>query len=146
MNLKVTGCKDPQLEAELHRAAQFFAAELLSKKMLKHITIEIKMKTVMKDLGSCSITYYNDWNKAREFEIELRRHRSVKNTLLTLAHEMVHIKQFAKGELNDEHTKWLGQKIDSDSIDYNDLPWEIEACSLEYVLYILYRDSMQLPA
>ena len=142
MNVTVTGCKDPQLEQSLQHAAQFFASELLSRKMLKHIELEITMRTTMKNLGSCCITYYNDWYKAREFEIELRRHRSLKNTLLTLAHEMVHLKQFAKGELNDENTKWKGVKVDTDVVDYNDLPWEIEACSLEYILYGLYVDHI----
>ena len=142
MIVRVSGCKDPEMELELQRATQFFASELLSRQMLKHIEVDIVMKTTIKDLGSCCIAFYNDWYKAREFEIELRRHRSRKNTLLTLAHEIVHLKQFAKGELNCNHTKWRGEKIDSESIEYSDLPWEIEANSLEYILYGLYEDYL----
>jgi hypothetical protein len=141
MNTTVTGCKDPAFEGELRRAANFFAKELLSRQMLPHIVLEIVMKTHLKDLGNCCITYYNDWYQPREFEIELRRHRSLKNTILTLAHEMVHLKQFAKRELSEMNDIWKGQEIDTETTCYFDLPWEIEACSYEHILYGLYKDS-----
>jgi hypothetical protein len=140
MNLKVTGCKDPCLELSLQIATHFFAFQLLSPQMLPHIELEIVMKTKMEDLGNCAIVEFNDWYKAREFEIQLKRHRSLKNTLLTLAHEMVHLKQFAKGELNDANTKWKGQEIDTDVVEYSDWPWEIEANALELILYDRYVD------
>lgn len=97
----------------------------------------------MRDLGTCCIAEYNDWYKARIFEIELRKYRTIKNTLITLAHEMVHLKQFAKGELNEDHTKWLKQTFNSDEINYYELPWEIEASSNEYILYGLYEQEKQ---
>ena len=56
---------------------------------------------------------------------------------------MVHLKQFAKGELDDENTTWKGEKIDVEAIGYHDLPWEVEAASLEYILYGLYQDHLQ---
>lgn len=142
MNVKVVGCKNAELEEELLRASNFFAKELLSKKMIPHITLDIVMKTTIKDLGSCACTFTNDWYKPREFAIELRRHRSIRNTLITLAHEMVHLKQFAKGELKVDHSKWKNQPINTDEIEYSDLPWEIEACSKEFVLYALYQEKL----
>lgn len=141
MNVTVVGCTDPLLEQELIRAAKFYGSELLSKKMLPNIDVEIVMRSKMRDLGSCMITYYNDWYKAREFEIEIRKYRSMKNTLLTLAHEMVHLKQFAKGELNADQTKWLGFYVNTDAVSYHDYPWEIEACSMEHILYGLYEQQ-----
>lgn len=143
MKVIVTGSKDPFLEQELVTAAKFYGKELLSKQLLKHIRLEIILVSSIPDLGNCCITYFNDWYKAREFEIQLRRKRSTKGTLQTLAHEMVHLKQFAKGELNDEHTKWKGNKIDAEAVDYHDLPWEIEASSYEYILYALYKEYRQ---
>lgn len=142
MNITVTGCKDEALEQELIKATRFFAKELLSRKMMPHIGIDIVLKTRLPDLGSCMVTYYNDWYKPREFEIELRKHRSLKNTLITLAHEMVHLKQFAKGELNCEQTRWKGVKFDSDAIDYHSYPWEIEASSMERLLYHAYEENI----
>ena len=140
MKVIVSGSTDPFFEQELITAAKFYARELLSKQMYKHIHLEINLVSNISDLGTCCVSFYNDWYKAREFEIQLRKKKSLKNTLITLAHEMVHLKQFAKGELNDSHTKWKGEMIDSDSIDYYDLPWEIEASSLEYILFVLYME------
>lgn len=141
MNVIIKGCKDGEFEDQLVKASRFYGQLLLSKKLLPHVTVVIQMRTTIKDLGNCTIAFYNDWYKPREFEIQLRRRRSLKSTLQTLAHEFVHVKQFAKGELNCDHTKWHGEKIDSEVIDYNDLPWEIEACSLEAILYDMYKQS-----
>jgi len=53
---------------------------------------------------------------------------------------MVHLKQYAKGELKDyarvKSIKWKGQVYDEDRIDYWDHPWEIEAYGRERGLYI----------
>ena len=140
MDIRVIGCKDKALETELYSATRFFASELLSKKMIPHISVEIVMKTKIKDLGNCVCTFTNDYYKPREFEIQLRRHRSLANTLKTLAHEMVHLKQFAKDELKVDHSKWKGESIDLEQIEYSDYPWEIEATSLENILYNLYLE------
>lgn len=143
MKVTVTGSKNPYFEQELVTAAKFYGRELLSKQLYKHIHLEIVLVSNISDLGNCCVTFLNDWYKAREFEIQLRRRKSKKGMLQTLAHEMVHLKQFAKGELNDEHTKWKGRRVDSNTIDYHDLPWEVEASSYEYILYALYREYRQ---
>jgi len=143
MKVIVTGSKDPHFEQELIAATKYYGRELLSKQLYKNIHVEIILVSTLPDLGNCCITYYNDWYKAREFEIQLRRKKSTKSMLQTLAHEMVHLKQFAKGQLNDDHTKWKGQSIDADNISYHDLPWEIEASTMEYILYALYQDYRQ---
>jgi len=140
MNIIVTGCRNPHTEQELISGTRFYASELLSSKMLKHVTIEIAIKPLVSDLGNCCISYYNDWYKPREFVIELRSRRSLKNTLITLAHEMVHVKQFTKGELNPANDKWKGESVNTDIVEYSDLPWEVEASSLEFVLYALYQE------
>jgi hypothetical protein len=140
MDIIVTGCRNPFVEQELISGTRFYANELLSSKMKKHIIIEIDIKSAISDLGNCSISYYNDWYKPREFIIQLKARRSLKNTLVTLAHEIVHVKQFAKGELNPANDKWKGESVDVDTVDYSDLPWEVEASSLEFVLYALYQE------
>jgi hypothetical protein len=140
MKVIVTNCRNPILEQELVSAAKFYTKQLLSKQLYKHIFLEIIVKNNMEDLGNCCITFYNDWYKPREFEVELKTTKSLKKTLLTLAHEIVHLKQFAKGELNNATDKWYGERIRVDTIAYYDLPWEVEATSLEYILYGMYKD------
>lgn len=61
----------------------------------------------------------------------------------TLAHELTHVKQWAKGEMktydrNFKVTRWQNQKIRHDIINYFDHPWEIEAHGREYGLYVQY--------
>ena len=141
MNVIVTGCRDLALRDELLVASHFFGRLLLSHQMLPHIDIEIVMKTTTKDLGCCWVTHYNDWYKPRQFEIILKRHKSHKNTVATLAHEMVHMKQFAKGELNLGLTKWKKTTINTEQLPYKEWPWEIEASSCEYIMYDLYKQK-----
>lgn len=145
MNVLVTGCKDLALRDELLVASHFFGKLLLSRQMLPHIDIEIVMKTATKDLGCCSVTYYNDWYKPRQFEIVLKRHKSYKNTIATLAHEMVHMKQFAKGELNLDLTRWHKTPIDTEQMLYQEWPWEVEASACEYIMYNLYKQKYKQP-
>jgi hypothetical protein len=65
--------------------------------------------------------------------------------LIGLAHEMIHVKQYAKGELKDylrvNKSKWKGQIIDPEEVDYWDQPWEIEAHEKEKGLYYMFIDE-----
>jgi hypothetical protein len=60
---------------------------------------------------------------------------SIENLIITIAHEMVHVKQYARGQIthgkNLKSKFWMGQKIKS---QYYDSPWEVEAYSRERVL------------
>lgn len=55
--------------------------------------------------------------------------------ILTVAHEMVHIKQYARGQVkeipNRKSRYWMGKKVTK---GYFEQPWEIEAFSKERVL------------
>ena len=54
--------------------------------------------------------------------------------MLTLAHEMIHIKQYMKGEMTDEPKAiWHGRN--HDKTPYTKQPWEVEAHKLEYELF-----------
>ena len=59
---------------------------------------------------------------------------SFMNQMLALAHEMIHIKQYMKGEMTDEpKAVWKGQN--HEDTPYTKQPWEIEANDLEYELF-----------
>jgi hypothetical protein len=56
--------------------------------------------------------------------------------ILTLAHEMVHVKQYAKGQVKNitgrtQTRYWMGKKVRK---SYYDQPWELEAFSKERIL------------
>jgi hypothetical protein len=54
----------------------------------------------------------------------------------TLAHEMVHVKQFAKGQLQSADGKnyWMGKRV-TRRVKYLDQPWEVEAFQRQEILF-----------
>ena len=70
----------------------------------------------------------------RTFEIELHNKVGIKELVTNLCHEMVHLKQYARNEMNDGIVKgkarWKKQYIAEDT-NYWDLPWEKEAYRME---------------
>jgi hypothetical protein len=55
---------------------------------------------------------------------------------VTLAHEMVHVKQLAKGTLRAEGgNKWWRGKKYSKSTKYLDMPWEIDAFAQQELIF-----------
>jgi hypothetical protein len=54
----------------------------------------------------------------------------------TLAHEMVHVKQFAKGQFVTKGDKqfWMGKRV-TKRVKYLDQPWEVEAFSKQEILF-----------
>lgn len=62
--------------------------------------------------------------------------RKLKDIGLTLAHEMVHVKQLAKGILKNKQNGvniWAGKRYNN-KIAYLDMPWEIEAFSKQELI------------
>ena len=127
-------------------AASFYGEVLLGKRMAKNILVEIKLTKELKQkeqaYGFCHITD-DDLDRPREFMIELDT--SMKNSfdqiLTWLAHEMVHLKQFVRGELYDYATgnvQWKSRTYGR--VHYSDQPWEKEAYRLEGELYEMFEE------
>ena len=55
---------------------------------------------------------------------------------ITLAHEMVHVRQLAKGLLRAENGKkyWRG-KLYSNRVKYTDMPWEQDALARQEIIF-----------
>ena len=129
-----------QLQQEVCDAVNFFSDQLFSTKLCKHIVIELELKSHFKDHGDCEVLEYNSQRKPRSFKIRLRKKKSHKSLIKTLAHELVHVKQFALGEMSEFHDRWR-DGVDHKDTEYFDLPWEIEARMMEHVLYDKYKNS-----
>jgi hypothetical protein len=136
-----------RLRKVITMAAGFYMSVLLPRHIHETLTLNISMKTprAMKgNEGTCMIVDTNRRNRAVEFDIDLNRDTNTKTTLYNLAHELVHVKQFVMGELNEEQTKFRGGRFDTDVVDYWDLPWEIEAFGRERGLYIRFVEKFKL--
>jgi len=70
-----------------------------------------------------------------EYQIDLRRSMRLKDMLMTLAHELVHVKQYEYGELTQDS---------EDNISYWDKPSEIEAYGRELGLFITWAEENNL--
>lgn len=137
----VKGTRDRRLKRLVAVATQYYCEKLISKRILRNITIEIKFKKDLEESGYCEIQDYNTHGKARHFLIELEKGVNDKTTLMTLAHECVHVKQYAMGELDEDLSVWRGRKVNSDDVPYWDHPWEIEAYGKERGLYVRFSEA-----
>lgn len=142
MDYTVTGARSQKDKKIIVEALDFYLGKLLSKRMINQLSVSIQLsKKLDGDAdGYCDVEGYNSSNKPREFRIELNKTKSFRYTLMTLAHECVHLKQFALGEINDSLTHWKGVRMSSD-LDYWDSPWEIEARGREAGLYVRFCEK-----
>ena len=73
-------------------------------------------------------------DKRREFSVVLDKNVDTKDLIRTVIHEMVHIKQYIRKEMDSEivgsRMRWKSKTYPYD-IKYDDMPWEKEADRLE---------------
>jgi len=104
----------------------------------KNLNIEVKLKDLKGDAyGYCLAETYND------FELEIHKGMRLRRLLETVAHEMVHVKQYARKELVNDHD-WLGKTYNPKKVSYWDLPWEIEAHGREVGLFVRWAEENNL--
>ena len=138
MKVYIRGAKKSKLSvSQIRRAVEFYAERLgMTRRLRDSITLFIKIHhSPFGYEGLCS--WLDDPYRPREFTMQVRSH-GIHETLSTLAHEMVHVKQYAKGQLRDLISKenmvvWQGARktITDDGDGYADQPWEVEAFDLE---------------
>jgi hypothetical protein len=131
--------------------AEFCLSKLVSTRLNNLLDIKINFKSdLYKKTDSYGETaYYEDCSvPPREFIVDLYSDLTMRSLLETLAHEMVHIKQWATGEMretkNNFVTNFRSKKINSEKTSYWDQPWEIEAMGREEGLFIQWVEKMDL--
>ena len=117
-----------------------FCIDKLMPKM-NSLNIEVKLTSIPGDAEGYCLRESN-----RDFEIEVDSSLTLRKMLETVAHEMVHVKQYARREMNDwsykedKYYKWKDQFVPTNT-DYWDLPWEIEANGREVGLFIRWAEK-----
>ena len=76
----------------------------------------------------------------REFTIEVSKDLSLKDFITTVCHEMVHVKQYARNEMDCYGKKWKKKTV-PEGTNYYDLPWEKEAYRMQDKLAQLVWDA-----
>lgn len=141
MKVYISGQNKNLSKKEIRAAIKFYGKMLLSERLSDKIKVFIKCD---KEEDGGSAGPIDDIRRPREFEIYVNPLMGKRRQLITLAHEMVHVKQFANDELKynvrRKADKWQGNYI-SREVDYFDKPWEIEAFGRELGLYIRYMNQ-----
>jgi hypothetical protein len=119
----VTGGNKTQRDL-VEDACYFFIKHLMPK--CRKMEIEIHLKKMTGDaVGYCLMT-----DTIRDYEIEIDKSLSIKNLILTLAHEMVHVKQYYNREMVAVGWRWKNAMVKNDT-PYFELPWEKEAYKMQ---------------
>lgn len=129
MKISVCNC-DPHQRKDIKSAIKTFINHLISDELLiDSLNVRIKFVNALNADGFCEAINFDDDFGAVDYLIEIDADLSENNRFLTLAHEIIHVKQYLTGELSVDHRYWRGKKIKD--VDYYSQPWEIEAHNLE---------------
>lgn len=116
------------------RDAVTFVLNKFCPRMVDRILVRVggadRLLEIHGEYGYC--VYVDKDPSQREFQIVLDNTMTPRVWIRTLMHELVHVKQYAKGEMvNYERSisfvKWRQSKINVSKQEYWDWPWEIEA-------------------
>jgi len=124
--------KNKKLSNTIKRATSFYLSRL--NQDTANVTIHIVQMPKLGADGTCEKI------SKKKFVIELNDDLGVELRLITLAHEIVHIKQYLTKQLRTWHLKtgtidvWEGKRFRN--VNYFQQPWEAEALLLEEQLYI----------
>jgi len=145
MLVSISGSSKAKFNNVVYAACEYYLNRLVSSRLRKHIMIDIEFRKRLDDDadGYCEVSGVNARNKPREFTIQIQKNKSERYMLMTLAHEMVHLKQYVMGELDETMDVWNGKRVSS-KVSYWDSPWEIEARGRELGLYVQFCEKHNL--
>jgi hypothetical protein len=128
MEFKVCGSK---------RNKKFVEAILPS--MITQLGLDSSRKAVVvqiEDDGTANMGSTIPVDVLDSYIVVVKPHRKLKDIGFTLAHEMVHVRQMAKGILKsvkNGHT-WAGKRY-SNKTKYLDMPWEQDAFARQEIIF-----------
>ena len=142
------GKSDHISKQETSEVVRFFADILLSKKMQNNLKIRVSFNK----RNTKGLYGYAAWKKnnlrPRNFTLALDPDNTREEMLITIAHEMVHIEQYASGKLKEYvrsgNIHWMGKAHPDCKMVKNTSPWERDARRKEKLLYIKYVEHLLL--
>ena len=100
--------------------------ELLPRPFKREIDVFIHFTKTIEQMGLCHV------EDEDVIGVQINTDQSAGEIAQTLAHELVHVKQFIRKELNADMDRWKRDRIPEDvMIPYRSQPWEIEAYAME---------------
>lgn len=131
MDIAISGPRNGKLQEDLvlqtYAAVKGFAKYLGINRLKTTIHVKLHHSALVDGQDAEALCEAID---ERHFRIDIGLYS---NWLSNLAHEMVHVKQFAMGELDPGLTRWKSNRY-AGNIEYWDQPWEKEARKLQYIM------------
>ena len=128
MIVRVTG--GTKYQREVASKVIHWTAKQLGINRLRTLYIQTVLTKIKNADGYCSM---EDEDK-RTFTIEANKTLKLRQLIMTLIHEMVHVKQFARNEMVDYPTngryRWKSKTVPQNT-PYEKMPWESEASRLQ---------------
>ena len=146
---------DKKLKVAMYAMTEFAMARLVpSKKLRDNISIDVHLRKHL-NAGEAKLAEHANRYRPRDFKVLLNHHDMEKDDygrertdtewaheiLKTLAHELVHVKQYVMGELTwrDRGLLWKGHLYTPEHLgEYFDTPYEIEAFGRERGLLVTF--------
>lgn len=140
-----------ELQSKTLSLVEFCADQLMDKELSDCLEIIIEgAPGLLTDDDELAYSHWEyEWEQPSDFRIVVDTDIKLRLLFTTIAHEMVHVKQYATEELKerfDPYTRhiWQGQEFITKDIDYYDRPWEIEAHGRETGLFIRWCEKTNL--
>ena len=130
-NILVTGGTESQRN-KVQSMIEFCIEKMMPR--MQTLDIEVNLKKINDAMGYCLCM------DNRTFELEIGTNQRLRRIMETVAHEMVHVKQYARNELKPDY-QWQGKTVNPERVEYWDLPWEIEAHGREVGLFVRWVQS-----
>jgi hypothetical protein len=136
--LDITGHKAPRRRCK--DAVEWFIGKHLPRHKLD---ITVHHRGLLREgvYGWCSVQDCD--SRPRCFLVELHNRLDTDTYLKSLFHELVHVHQHVRGDLRDKGPLRLWKGIDCSELDYDDLPWELEAHAMEDSFYHEYLTKVE---
>lgn len=100
--------------------------ELLPRPFKREIEVFVHFTKNIEEMGPCHV------EEKDVIGVQINTDQSAGEIAQTLAHELVHVKQFIRKELNADMNRWKRDRIPEDvMIPYRSQPWEVEAYEME---------------
>lgn len=125
----------------MRSATKWWLEYLCGKRLASNLTVTIELIDYLRRdqgvLGDCC-GFEDDNNRPREFWIRIDTKQTPYTRMLALAHELIHVKQYAKNEMFDYQnralygaTRFKNEVYWAQQMSYRELPWEKEAYAKE---------------
>ena len=132
MHISVSGGRVKQREL-VSSIDSIMAPIILGPRLARVVELDYHIVSNLDDFGDCE--WMDDNIRPREFCIQIRKEQDYPSMILTVVHELVHVRQMARSELHEifrpkQMQVWKGKRLKRE-IPYSKRPWELEAYRLQ---------------